>query len=157
MTDKQLRKLSRRDLLEILLEQSREVSELRRELEEAQAQLESRKIVISESGSIAEAALKLNKVFEAAQEAANHYLDNMSIPPEMRNTVSLDAKFSADDILRKAELERQTMLENTRRECEAMLNQARLECQQMRSETEDSCRHMQYEALRRDLLEEGKI
>jgi hypothetical protein len=35
------------------------------------------KIDIEESGSIAEAALKINGVFEAAQAAADQYLDNI--------------------------------------------------------------------------------
>lgn len=77
MTDKELRKLSRADLLEMLLVQSKEVDRLRSELEEANRKLEDRKILLANSGSIAEAALKFNKVFEAAQMAADQYLENI--------------------------------------------------------------------------------
>ncbi len=76
MTDKELKKLSRYELLEMLLEQSKEVQRLK-ELEKANALLEERQILIHNAGSIAQAALKLNGVFEAAQKAADQYLENI--------------------------------------------------------------------------------
>ena len=77
MTDKELKKLSRYELLEMLLEQSKEVQRLKEELEKANALLEERQILIHNAGSIAQAALKLNGVFEAAQKAADQYLENI--------------------------------------------------------------------------------
>lgn len=77
MTDKELRKLSRIDLLELLLEKSRENEKLKEELEQVKAQLDDRKINIEKAGSIAEAALALNGVFQAAQAAADQYLENL--------------------------------------------------------------------------------
>lgn len=77
MTEKELRRLSRMDLLEMLLEQSREVERLQKELETVKKQLEDRRIMEQEAGSIAEASLRLNKVFEAAQQAADQYLENI--------------------------------------------------------------------------------
>lgn len=77
LTDKELRKLSRIDLLELLLEKSRENEKLKEELEQVKAQLDDRKINIEKAGSIAEAALALNGVFEAAQLAADQYLENL--------------------------------------------------------------------------------
>ena len=68
MTDKELKNLSRRDLLEMLIEQSKELQRLREKLAETEALLEKKEISISNVGSIAEAALQLNGVFEAAQE-----------------------------------------------------------------------------------------
>lgn len=77
MTDQELRKLSRTDLLELLLEKSRENEQLRSQLEEANEKLASRVIEINNAGSIAEAALRLNGVFQAAEEAAAQYLENV--------------------------------------------------------------------------------
>lgn len=77
MTDQELRRLSRKDLLELLIIQEREKNVLKNELEKAKKELENREILISESGSIAEAALKLNGVFEAAEAAAQQYLENI--------------------------------------------------------------------------------
>lgn len=72
-----LRKLSKLQLLELLAQQERELQSLRKALEEKDAELAERKLMIEESGSIAEAALRLNKVFEAAQQAADQYLENL--------------------------------------------------------------------------------
>ena len=77
MTEKELHKLKRAELLEMMLAQSREIESLRAHIEQLEAQLADREIRIQESGSIAEAALKLNGIFEAAQAAANQYLENV--------------------------------------------------------------------------------
>ena len=55
-----LKKLSRQDLLEMLIEEEKRVDQLEKELAETKAKLENRKIQIETSGSIAEAALKIN-------------------------------------------------------------------------------------------------
>lgn len=75
-----LKKLSRQDLMEMLVESERHVGQLEKELEETRKQLEDRKIQIENAGSIAEAALKLNGIFEAAQAAADQYLENLGVP-----------------------------------------------------------------------------
>lgn len=77
VTDRELRRLSRADLLELLVAESRENERLRAELEAMRQKLESREIKLQESGSIAEAALRLNGVFEAAEQAARQYLENI--------------------------------------------------------------------------------
>ena len=77
MTDKDLKRLRRDELLEMLIAQSKRTEQLERELDEARAALQSRDIFLEETGSIAEAALRINGVFEAAQAAAQQYLDNI--------------------------------------------------------------------------------
>ena len=70
--------MSRQQLLELLLKQGRELDHVRAQLEEAQQALEDREIRIRESGSLAEAALELSGIFEAAQQAADDYLYNVT-------------------------------------------------------------------------------
>lgn len=77
MTDKELRKLSRKDLMQILLEQSWEIRALREELAQKDAELADRKIKIENAGSIAEAALQLSGIFEAAEAACKQYKENL--------------------------------------------------------------------------------
>ena len=84
MTEKEFRKLSRLELLEILTEQSRRIEELSQKLEETEKKLQSRKLQIAKAGSIAEASLQLNRVFEAAQAAADQYLENVRYINENR-------------------------------------------------------------------------
>lgn len=79
MDIKELKKLNREELLELLLEQTQRNDELERQLNE-------KKIAIENAGSIAEASLALSKVFEAAQEAADTYLANIyGTYPESNN------------------------------------------------------------------------
>ena len=79
MEERDVRKLSRSDLLEMLVEISKENDRLKEELAEANRELENRKIQISQAGSIAEAALGLNGVFDAAQKAADEYVKNIKL------------------------------------------------------------------------------
>ena len=73
MTEKELLSLKKSELLEIMLAQSREIDSLRAQLEEAKAELADKRI----TGSIAEASLKLTRIFEEAQKAADLYLENV--------------------------------------------------------------------------------
>lgn len=77
MTDKELRRLNRRELLEMLIAETEENTRLRSELEQTRAKLADRRILLAESGSMAEAALRLNGVLEAADKAALQYLENV--------------------------------------------------------------------------------
>lgn len=77
MTEKELHKLKRGELLEMMLAQSREIDALRARVSELEEKLADREIRIRESGSIAEAALKINGIFEAAQAAADQYMENV--------------------------------------------------------------------------------
>jgi hypothetical protein len=79
MTPKELRRLRRSDLMEMLLELSKENLQLRQDLEEARQQLQDRTIAIEECGSLAEAALRLNGIFEAAQAACAQYEENLRL------------------------------------------------------------------------------
>lgn len=77
MTNQQLKKLRREELLRMLLELERENEALAEENRLLRNELQSRQIAIKEAGSLAEAALRLSGVFEAAQKAADLYLENV--------------------------------------------------------------------------------
>lgn len=139
MTDKELRKLSRADLLEILLEQGKETEQLRAELEEAQAKLAQRQIAIDHAGSIAEASLRLSGVFEAAQDACLQYTENIRTLSERQEAVC------------------RQMEQETREKCQRMVAEAK---QQSQAYWDDyMARVRQFidsnEALRRYLEEHG--
>ena len=77
MTNRELRRLSRRELLTILIEQLEENEKLRSSLEKSEMELQNRQIILEQAGTMAEAALQLNGVFEAADRAAKQYLENV--------------------------------------------------------------------------------
>lgn len=77
MTDKELKRLSRSELLEMLIAQMEENEKLKICLKKMQEKANNRQIAIDRAGSIAEAAMELNGVFEAAQAVAAQYLENI--------------------------------------------------------------------------------
>lgn len=119
MKDAELRRLSRKELLEILVEQSREIEELKTQLQQKIEDLQSRHILINNAGSIAEASLALNKVFEAAQAAADLYVAeteqmkrrNETRMQEERDRIIAEAENEASEILKEAEKTKEAKLE----------------------------------------------
>lgn len=77
MTERELRRLKRVDLLELLIAETKENEQLRSELKKAREQLQNRQLTIEKAGSIAEASLRLSGIFTAAQQAADMYLLNI--------------------------------------------------------------------------------
>jgi len=77
MTDKELKKLTRAQLLEIMLEQSKEIDRLTEELETVRKELAGRELKISKTGSLAEASAAVNSFMETAQATADQYLENI--------------------------------------------------------------------------------
>lgn len=102
MKEKELRHLSREELLELLLVQTRETEKLEKQLEKAEAELAERKINIETSGSLAEASMRINGVFKAAENAAKQYLENIvSMENETREKcrkILEDAEYEAQRI-----------------------------------------------------------
>jgi hypothetical protein len=74
---KDLKKLKRSDLFELLVSQAKEIELLQARVNDLEVKLERREINLSEAGSIAEAALAISKVFDEAQAAADVYLNNV--------------------------------------------------------------------------------
>lgn len=122
MTDKELRKLTRGELLEMLIVQTERNEMLNTELEEAKRQLKDRKIICANAGSLAEASLQINGVFKAAEQSASQYLENlerMSAECDKEKVYILDsARKEADKI--KAEAEKYS--EDVRKEADEYWN-----------------------------------
>lgn len=78
MTNKELKKLSRADLLDLLLVQTRETERLKKKLLEMEKELEDRQIRMSTVGTLAEAMVEINGVMASAQAAADQYLENIA-------------------------------------------------------------------------------
>ncbi|MGT2807181.1 hypothetical protein DIX60_00940 [Streptococcus iniae] len=74
---KDLKKLKRQELLEIMLEQQVMIEQQESEIASLKREIKSRKIQINNAGSIAEAALALNGIFQVAQQAADDYLESI--------------------------------------------------------------------------------
>lgn len=110
MTEKELKKLNRAELLEMLIAQSKKLSRIEEELAEAKNELKRREIAVSSSGTLAEAALKLNGIFEDADKAAEQYLESLRVQQEEADALIADAQKKADGIISAAEQQKQTIL-----------------------------------------------
>lgn len=117
MTEKDVQKLKRVELLEILVEQGKEIESLKAELAQANKKLADRKIRIDNAGSIAEAVCQINGVFEAAEAAAYQYVESVRYMSE-----------NQEEICKRMELETKERCEKMEKEtiekCEAMVKAA---------------------------------
>lgn len=99
LTEKDLRKLNRYQLLELLVAQTERADKLQAELEKARQALKAQELKIATLGSIAEASLQLSGIFEAAQKAADLYIDGAK---KYALEIEEAAYEQADQIMKKA-------------------------------------------------------
>ena len=109
MMDQELRHLTREDLLDIIYELQRRTQQVEQENETIRKQLADRTVKLEKAGSIAEAALALNGVFEAAQAAADQYLAQVHAANEqsqqLADRIVADAQRKATAIVQQAQQE----------------------------------------------------
>ncbi|MBQ9968168.1 MAG: hypothetical protein IJO88_05550 [Oscillospiraceae bacterium] len=74
MVGKELKRLSRRELVDIIYQLKKNEQEKLEQIAALEEELRDRRIRISVAGSIAEAAIDITNVFSAAQSAADRYL-----------------------------------------------------------------------------------
>lgn len=87
MNEKDLKRMTRSELLEILIEQAEENKKLKLRLQRAEKLLEERKIILDNAGSIAEASMMLSGIFDAAEEASRLYLDSVQLLSERSKAI----------------------------------------------------------------------
>ena len=131
MTEKELKRLSRGELIELAVDQGDELAAVKEQLESAKTMLNNKALIINEAGSIAEAAFKLNGVFEAAQAASQQYLDSIKSLSERQKTIcdqiEKESRIKAEKMLKEAETKAIAMEEDTKLKCEAMVEKAKKE------------------------------
>lgn len=122
MTEKEIKKLNRQDLLILLAEQKERADALEQKLNSAEQKLQERRLVQEECGTMAEAALKFHDVFRAVDEAAALFAENVRLRQEEQE-----------------EAFRQLEAENTRK-AEQILHSAQQEAENKRLEAEQALR-----------------
>lgn len=131
MTEKDIRRLSRSDLLEMLIDQSEELNRVRDELKETQLQLasankklEDKRIVLNQAGSIADAALQINGIFDIAQNSAKQYLDNLRDLCARQETLCDEMEIETQEKVGR-------LLIEAEQRCAKMESDAKLRCAEM--------------------------
>ena len=111
MTDKEFKRLSRSQLIEIIYQLQLKEAELTAENERLLQELEDRRIRVEEAGNVANAALELHNVMKAAQDAAQHYLDEIKIRvDDEEKRIMKEVKEQAAAILERAKLEAEELI-----------------------------------------------
>ena len=77
MTDKEFKRLSRSQLIDIIYQLQLKQNELEEENRKLKAEVGDKRIRLREAGNIAEAALTMHNVMQSAQDAANQYLEEI--------------------------------------------------------------------------------
>ena len=129
MADRELRRMHRAELIEIIYALKQNEDQLKAQNAALTAQLQDRQLRLESAGSIAQAALELNNVFAAAQAAADDYLHSVQASlPDTHATAAnplSQARRAAKRILEQAEQEVQQRWQAFDRKANELLDQYR--------------------------------
>ena len=101
MTDKELKHLSRMELIDIIYELHKQNEQNAAQIEKLQAALDEKELHIENAGSIAEAAVQISGVLEAAQAAE-----------QQRDALLADAKKQSDEMLQSAQSQSERLVQD---------------------------------------------
>ena len=77
MTDKEFKRLSRAQLIDIIYTLQLELDKVNEEKQELKSKLADKRLRLQSAGNIADAALEINDCFRSAQNAAEQYLNEI--------------------------------------------------------------------------------
>lgn len=106
MTDKEFKRLSRAQLIEIIYQLQLQLEELTNKNESLEDALADKRLRINNAGDLAKAALEINDCFQNAQNAADQYLNEVkeiiAKAEEKGQKIIEEAQAKADSILASA-------------------------------------------------------
>lgn len=122
MAEKELKKMNRAELIEIIYALQKSEEALKTENDVLKEKLDDKIVKIEKSGSIAEAVLVLNNIFQKAQDTADEYVQSVQSAQESAKEdaekLLAEAKEKADKIIKDAESRRLQLVNQTEREVE---------------------------------------
>lgn len=150
LSSKELRKLKRTELLELMLMQSKEKDALKQEIEEKNSeikqlkkQLDTKKIDLQKAGTIAEASFQMNGVLESAEKAAQQYLENIQELHDKEKALYTEKKEEFENrctAVMQATIERcNFMKEEMESKCSEMWETTEKKCLEREKESEERC------------------
>ena len=142
MENKELKKLGRAQLLQLLLEAEEENETLKQKVTTLEAALEDRTLRMDKCGDMAKAAMELNGVFTAAEAACRQYTENIRL-----RAATIEKR--VQEIEDEAKLKCQRMEDEATERCERMERETRAKCQVREEETAEKCNRILDELKRR--------
>ena len=117
MTDKEFKRLSRSQLIDIIYQLQLKQEELTADNEKLSKALADKRIRVNKAGNIADAALEIHNVMQAAQDAATHYVEEIQIRvDEEYQRILKEANDKATAIIEKARQEAAEIVAPARKE-----------------------------------------
>ncbi len=135
MARDELKRLGRSELLQLLLEAEEENEMLQAEVADLKQKLADRAIQIEKCGDLATAAMELNGVFAAAQEACKQYEENIKLRSD-----GIEEK--CKDMVRETEIKCRRMERETEYNCRKKEREVDIRCREMEEETAYKCQHI---------------
>lgn len=129
MTDKEFKRLSRAQLIDVIYQLQLQADELNRQKQKLETALADKHLRLSTVGNLAEAALEINNCFRNAQNAADQYLDEIRAiredAEERRARLLADAQSEAEELRAQARAEAKALLAKAREEAEGIVADAK--------------------------------
>jgi len=141
MNEKALRKASREELLQLLIDSVKEkelllekMDAMQRQVDDANARMQEFNVVTQEAGSVAEAAAQVTALLAAAQKTADLYLANIRRRQAEQEAICRkkqeESERLADEMLERTEQKCQELERETHRRCEELYRAAEQEAGQ---------------------------
>lgn len=161
MTDKELSRLRRTELLELLIAQGKENVALQKKLEEAERAAQNREMTIREAGSMADAAVEINDLIGTAQRSVDLYTENVyrvcreqearaeqlvSEAQAYAEKLVAEAQTNAGKMLADAEERVDMLMDGARESALTILHDAQAEAKRIITEAESHAARLQREA-----------
>lgn len=124
MADKELQKLSRAELIEIIYALKISQRQQRQDNQALRRELERRRATVLEAESIAEACMKLHGVYDDAEAAAEAYRDDVRAAIPDQEDYSREIRERADEEARQIIEEARQKAERITREAEQAVREA---------------------------------
>ncbi|MCD7927477.1 MAG: hypothetical protein LUF80_01245 [Oscillospiraceae bacterium] len=127
--------MNRTELIEMIYALQQSERTLREENLWLHKQVDDKRLRLDKAGSIAEAALSLNHIFEDAQAAAQQYLDSIQYTEQNAAQTLAQAQQQADEMLRQAQTEVDVAairIQQAEERCRALREQTDREVRQQR-------------------------
>ena len=132
MTDKEFKRLSRSQLIDIIYQFQLKQEELIAENEKLKKALADKRILVNNAGNLAEAALEIHNVLQAAQSAAEHF---------------------CQEVQRRVDIESQELIDEAKEEAAAIVLNARKKAEQLAAQAGTP---KEYDPVLEAILEEYK-
>ena len=108
MTDKEFKRLSRAQLIDIIYQFQLQVDTLTEQNQALEQALADKRLRLENAGNIADAALEMNNFFRSAQNAAEQYLNEI-------RTIREETEVQRQQILAQAQAEAEAILASAKK------------------------------------------